>query len=119
VGTEAGEKDLIIFKNEYYISLPILIDENGSVTKTYRVWGHHGTFFIDRRGMIVKEEFEVENWESASMRKLLEYLLAQGKSFRTFQNWTRNDLHGSIGRLFIIYLSHFSTRLSPFPTPWI
>lgn len=37
VDTEAGEKDLIKFKNEFHISLPMLIDENGSVARAYRV----------------------------------------------------------------------------------
>jgi peroxiredoxin len=79
VGVEAEEKDLIRFENDFHISSPILIDENGTVAKAYGVWGHHETFFIDRKGKIVGKAFEIENWESASMRKLFEHLLAQTK----------------------------------------
>ena len=79
MGVEAEEKDLIKFKNDFHISLPILIDENGSVAKAYKVWGHHETFFINRKGKIVGKTFEASNWVSASMRNLIEHLLAEDK----------------------------------------
>jgi peroxiredoxin len=79
VGVEAEEKDLIKFKHEFHISLAILVDENGSVAKAYGVWGHHETFFINRKGKIVGKAFEIENWRSANMRKLLEHLLTEDK----------------------------------------
>ncbi len=79
VGVEAQEKDLIKFKNDFHISLPILIDGNGSVAKAYKVWGHHETFFINRKGKIVGKTFEASNWVSASMRNLIDHLLAEDK----------------------------------------
>jgi peroxiredoxin len=79
VGVEAEEEDLIKFKDEFHISLPILIDENGSVAKGYKAWGHQETFFINRKGKIVGKAFEIGNWGSASMGNLLEHLLAEGK----------------------------------------
>jgi peroxiredoxin len=57
--------------------MPILIDENGSVVKAYKVWGHHETFFINRKGKIVAKTFAEKDWTSPAMKNLIQYLLAQ------------------------------------------
>jgi len=75
----AKEKDLREFKKEFHISLPILMDRNGAVAKAYKVFGHHETFFISREGKIVGKSFGIGSWPSASMRKLLEHLVAEDK----------------------------------------
>jgi peroxiredoxin len=79
VAVEGREKELLDYKNKFNISSPILIDENGSVAKAYRVWGHHETFFINREGKIVGKTFAEKDWTSASMRNLIQHLLREDK----------------------------------------
>lgn len=74
------EKDkLLKFRNKFHISTPILMDEDGSVAKAYGILGHHETFFISPRGMIVGRTFGGIDWTSASMRKLFQHLLREEK----------------------------------------
>jgi peroxiredoxin len=79
VAAKAEEKDLRDFKKEFHISLPILIDKNGSVAKAYGVFGHHETFFINREGKIVGKSFGTGIWTSPNMKKLLKYLVVEDK----------------------------------------
>lgn len=73
------EKELLEYKNKFNISVPILIDKNGSVAKAYKVRGHHETFFINREGRIVGRTFAEKDWVSADMKNFIHYLLAQKK----------------------------------------
>ena len=77
VAVEGKEKDLLKYKEKFNLSVPILIDENGSVAKAYRIRGHHETFFIDRKGEIVGKTFAEKDWTSPSMRNLIQYLLRE------------------------------------------
>jgi peroxiredoxin len=68
------------FKKEFKISLPILIDEDGSVAKAYGLLGLHETFFINREGKIVGKTFESgREWTSPEMLTLVRELLGAGK----------------------------------------
>jgi peroxiredoxin len=78
VAVEGKEKDLLKYKEKFNLSVPILIDENGSVAKAYRIRGHHETFFIDRKGKIVGKTFAEKDWTSPNMRNLIQYLLREG-----------------------------------------
>jgi peroxiredoxin len=77
VAFEGKEKELWEYKKKFSISMPILIDDNGSIAKAYNVRGHHETFFISRGGKIVGKTYAEKNWTSASMKKLIQYLLKQ------------------------------------------
>jgi peroxiredoxin len=79
LAVEGKEKELLEYKNKFNISVPILIDKNGSVAKAYKIRGHHETFFINREGKIVGKTFAEKDWVSADMRNFLHYLLAQKK----------------------------------------
>ena len=79
VSIEGKEKDLFEFKNRLNISSPILIDDNGIVSRAYQVRGHHESFFIDRQGKIVGKTFSVEDWTSKNMKRLIEFLLLERK----------------------------------------
>ncbi len=79
IGVEAAKKELKRFKREFHISLPILMDESGSTAEAYGVWGHHESFFIDRRGMIVGKTFMVGDWNSPNMKKLIQHLLTNDR----------------------------------------
>jgi peroxiredoxin len=65
------------YKKKFNLSIPILVDESGSVAKAYKVWGHHVTFFINREWKIVGKAFVEKDWTSASMRNLIQHLLEQ------------------------------------------
>jgi peroxiredoxin len=80
IATEATAKEAIKFKKEFKISLPILMDDDGTVGKAYRLFGSHETFFINREGKIIGKTFEGGKvWTSPNMLKLIEYLMAMGK----------------------------------------
>ena len=79
IASDAKERDLVEFKDKYHISLPILEDENGKIAKAYGVWGHHETFFINRKGKIVGKAFWEKDWTSKNMINFLKYLLSQDK----------------------------------------
>jgi peroxiredoxin len=79
VAVEGREKELLDYKIKFSISLPILIDRDGSVAKAYRVRGHHETFLINRNGKIVGKTFAEKDWTSASMKNLIQYLLREDK----------------------------------------
>jgi peroxiredoxin len=79
VADRVKEKELLKYKNEVHISIPILMDRDGSVAKAYHVWGHHETFFINREGKIVGKTFAEKDWTSARMKDLIQYLLAHDK----------------------------------------
>jgi peroxiredoxin len=75
VAVRAKQKELQKYKNKFHVSLPILIDGDGSVAKVYSVLGHHETFFIDREGKIVGKTFAEKDWTSPNMRNLIKHLL--------------------------------------------
>ena len=77
VAVKSDPKDARRFKNEFDVSSQILIDKKGAVAKAYKIFGHHETFFINREGKIVGRTFAERDWASESMRKLIQYLLAQ------------------------------------------
>ena len=77
VAVEGREKELLEFKNKFNLSIPILIDKDGSVAKAYKVKGHHETFFIDRKGKIVGKTFAQKDWTSPAMTNFIQYLLKQ------------------------------------------
>ncbi len=79
VAVEGREKDLLKYKEKFNLSVPILIDEDGSVAKAYRIRGHHETFFINRKGKIVGKTFAEKDWTSPSMKNLIQYLLKEDR----------------------------------------
>jgi peroxiredoxin len=79
VAVEGREKDLLKYKEKFNLSVPILIDETGSVAKAYRIRGHHETFFINRKGKIVGKTFAEKDWTSPSMKNLIQYLLREDR----------------------------------------
>ena len=72
------EQDVIKCKNEFNLSSPILMDENGSVANAYGVWNHPETFFINREGKIVGRVLKEMDWTSKGTKSLVRSLL-QGK----------------------------------------
>jgi len=66
-------------KNEFKISSPILIDDDGASANAYGIWNRPNTFFINREGKIVGRVVKEMDWASKNMRKLIQYLLEEKK----------------------------------------
>jgi len=79
VATKEKEKDIIKYKNEFNISSPILIDDDGVAASAYGIWNRPNTFFINREGKIVGRVFKEMDWTSKNMKKLIQYLLEEKK----------------------------------------
>jgi peroxiredoxin len=77
IAVERRREELLEYKKKFGISMPILIDEDGSVAKTYGIRGHHETFFINRKGKIVGKTFAEKDWTSPSMKNLIHHLLRE------------------------------------------
>ena len=79
VATKEKEQDLIKYKNEFKVSSPILIDDDGASANAYGIWNRPNTFFINREGKIVGRVVKEMDWGSKNMRKLIQYLLEEKK----------------------------------------
>jgi len=79
VVTKEKEQDIIKYKNEFSVSSPILIDDNGSAANAYGVWNRPETFFINREGKIVARVLREIDWTSKNMINLIQYLLKEKK----------------------------------------
>ena len=79
VETKEKEQDLKKYKNEYKISSPILMDENGSAANAYGVWNRPETFFVNREGKIIARALREVDWTSSNMKDLIQYLLKEKK----------------------------------------
>jgi hypothetical protein len=79
VATKEKEKDMRKYKNEFNISSPILIDEDGAGANAYGIWNRPNTFFINHEGKIVGRVVKEMDWTSKKMIKLIQYLLEENK----------------------------------------
>lgn len=79
VATKEKEQDIIKYKNEFKISSPILIDDDGASANAYGMWNTPNTFFINREGKIVGRVVKEMDWTAKNMRKLIHYLLEEKK----------------------------------------
>jgi hypothetical protein len=79
VATKEKEPDIIKYKNEFNVSSPILIDEDGAGANAFGIWNRPNTFFINREGKIVGRVVKEMDWGSKNMRNLIQYLLEEKK----------------------------------------
>jgi len=79
VATKEKERDIKKYKDEFNISSPVLIDDNGSFSNAYGVWSRPETFFINREGKIVGRVLKEIDWTSSNMKDLIQYLLKEKK----------------------------------------
>jgi len=79
IATKEKEQDIIKYKNEFKISSPILIDDDGAVATAYGIWNRPNTFFINREGKIVGRVVKEMDWGAKNMRNLIQYLLEEKK----------------------------------------
>jgi len=63
------------FVDEYELSFPILLDEEGEVERLYPSMTIPFTYVIDREGRVVARVDGAKNWESNKTFEAIEYLL--------------------------------------------
>ena len=79
MATKEKEKEIIKYKNEFKITSPILLDDDGATANAYGIWNRPNTFFINREGKIVARALKEMDWTSRNMKDLIEYLLKEKK----------------------------------------
>ena len=70
-----SEKNIKSFVEEYELSFPVLLDEEGEVERLYPSMTIPFTYVIDRDGRIVARVDGAKNWESNETFEAIEYLL--------------------------------------------
>ena len=70
-----SEKNIKSFVEEYELSFPVLLDEEGKVERLYPSMTIPFTYVIDRKGRIVARVDGAKNWESSETFEAIEYLL--------------------------------------------
>jgi peroxiredoxin len=70
-----SEKNIKSFVEEYELSFPVLLDEEGKVERLYPSMTIPFTYVIDRAGRIVARVDGAKNWESKETFEAIEYLL--------------------------------------------
>ena len=70
-----SEKNIKSFVDEYELSFPVLLDEEGKVERLYPSMTIPFTYVIDRDGRIVARVDGAKNWESNETFEAIEYLL--------------------------------------------
>ncbi len=78
VAIKDKEEDVKKYKSDFKISFPIMIDD-GQVANAYGVWSHPETFFVNRQGKIVGRALKDMDWNSKSIKNLIQYLLGGKK----------------------------------------
>ena len=79
IATKEKEQDMIKYKNEFKISSPILIDDDGASANAYGIWNRPNTFFVSREGKIVGRVVKEMDWSTKNMKDLIEFLLKEKK----------------------------------------
>ena len=79
MATKEKEKEIVKYKNEFKITSPILIDEDGAAANAYGIWNRPNTFFINREGKIVGRVVKETDWASKRVTNLIQYLVEEKK----------------------------------------
>ena len=65
------------FVKEHRLTFPILLDEEGQVTRLYRAFSLPTTYLLDRHGVIVGRAVGAREWDSAEAKRLIRALTAR------------------------------------------
>ena len=63
-----------LFEGEH-VSLQVVLDQDGKVSKNYHVSSHPVKFLIDRQGNLMAMGLGYKNWDSEEMNKLVNILI--------------------------------------------
>lgn len=66
------------YRQDMGLSLPMLIDTTGAVSRLYGVQATPTHFLIDADGKVIAGNVGAKDWSSGEIRQLLEGLLPQG-----------------------------------------
>jgi peroxiredoxin len=75
VTTESSERGIKNYLKETHLSLPIVLDRDGRVSRVYGVFSLPTSFVIDRSGTVVLHYMGDQNWDGLEVRSKIEALL--------------------------------------------
>jgi peroxiredoxin len=75
ISTDSSEKGIRNYLGETRLSLRILQDQDGRISRLYGVYSLPTTYVIDQSGMVVLHYMGEQNWDSLEIRSKLEALL--------------------------------------------
>ena len=75
---EDGRTTVQKFADEFGLSFPILLDQQGVIPPRYGVTGYPETFVIDRDGRVIQHTIGPEDWDSDAVVDYFTRLLARG-----------------------------------------
>jgi peroxiredoxin len=75
VTTESSERGIRNYLSETHLNLPIVLDNDGRVSKIYGVFSLPTSYVIDRSGTVVLYYMGEQNWDSIELRSKIEALL--------------------------------------------
>jgi hypothetical protein len=81
VGVSLRERATVVHEwgEDFDIAFPLWLDPGGESPVAFGVLGHPSTVLIDRAGMIVGRVPGERDWRTAEARRLVEWLLGQGR----------------------------------------
>ena len=71
---ESGEA-VRVFKKEFGIEFPLLLDREGRTPRLFGLWAHPNTVLLDRKGHVVGLVRGERDWQSEPARRLVRQLL--------------------------------------------
>ena len=75
VNCQESQEDVIAFMQNYELTFPALLDEDGRVNGTYGIQAIPTTFLIDRDGRIILRLVGSINWDTEKIHAAIESLL--------------------------------------------
>jgi peroxiredoxin len=78
VNMQEGIDTVKAYRRELGLSLPMLLDTTGEVSRLYGVRATPTHFLIDTDGKVIAGNVGAKDWTSAAMRQLVEGLLPKG-----------------------------------------
>ena len=70
-----SQSEVLAFMQEYGLSFPTLLDEDGKVAGDYGIMSIPTSFFIDQEGNVILRKVGSIDWDTAKVRAALELLL--------------------------------------------
>jgi peroxiredoxin len=78
VNMQEGIDAVKAYRHDLGLSLPMLLDTTGEVSRLYGVRATPTHFLIDADGKVIAGNVGAKDWTSAGMRQLVEGLLPKG-----------------------------------------
>lgn len=79
VDLEESVEAVRVFKKEFGIEFPLLLDQEGRTPRLFGLWAHPNTVLIDRKGRVVGLVRGERDWQSEAAWRLVRQLLEVGR----------------------------------------